>query len=213
VLEDRRMSSFRFHRWMNKHGVSRRKLSQNKMFAWLSNHLLCKDLWLFHRDSLARGWLIGSLAASNPFLGFQIAMAMPFNIFFRGNILVTIFLILLTNPATIIPFCIFAYWLGCQVLREDMLSTALIGEQINIFSEGGMSFAAVQSAWQFLWGEIGVPLLFGCLSIGLGVGLIGYFLIMLLWKTAPKRHVSAHKHHVRNAPPHKNDNHSSSNGI
>lgn len=177
-----------FIHWLNRYGLSRRKLRRNRVFAYFGDHLFSKDLWSFRPESLARGWLIGVLSASTPFLGAQIVMALPFNILFRANIPVTLGLILLTNPATAVPYYGFAYWLGCKILGNPIKGE---GEALALTEKDTTSLVAsmhekgvIPFLTEILSGVF-LNLMVGCLSIGLVVGLLGYFGIRWFVKHPP----------------------------
>lgn len=176
--------------WLNKYGLSRRKLRRNRLFAYFGNHLFSRDLWSFRPDCIARGWLIGAISAATPFLGAQIVMALPFIIIFRANLPVALGLILLTNPATAVPYYGFAYWLGSWVLGDKFLQR----DDIHVMADRDfstlMSEMYEKGFFNFLreiLSGVFLNLMVGCLIVGLVVGFGGYFLIQFLVKHPPVR--------------------------
>lgn len=156
--------TFRFLRWLNRRGVSRSKLKGSLAHRWLGNGISTKDLWAFRRESVARGWLIGSPIGATPLLGLQLLMGLPAGIYFRGNLLVITALILATNPVTAVFFYPFAFMVGCWCLGTPP-------------GDFHWDNAAV-------WKACG-PLFLGCAVTGLLVGLTGFLLIRRLWRERP----------------------------
>ncbi|MCS7062989.1 MAG: DUF2062 domain-containing protein [Methylacidiphilales bacterium] len=143
-------------RWLHKKGLSRRKLRRHWLFKMIGSRIFHSDLWRLRSDNIARGWLIGCMSGSTPFLGLQIIMAVPFNILFRAHLPTTILIILTTNPVTAPIYYTFAFLVGCKILD---IPAKEFRDIETLIREG----------WQ--------PLLVGCLSIGLVVGVLGYVII------------------------------------
>ena len=156
-----RFSHFRF---LHRQGLSRPKLRRHWLGNLCSKWLFSADLWRFRRQNLALGWLIGCIASVTPLIGFQLAMAIPVCLVLRANIPVTVGLIMMSNPVTIIPLMGFCLWIGCLIL--DMP-----------FAEfRGLDDARL--AWK--------PLMVGCLATGVTLGVTGYLLIMAFWRDHKK---------------------------
>jgi uncharacterized protein (DUF2062 family) len=174
---DFRPMSLRFNRMMDRFGISRRKMKGGRLHRWLGDHLFSKELWLLHRDSVAWGWLIGVLASTSPFLGFQMVLALPFVFIFRANVLVTFGLIWLTNPVTAPIFYGCALLVGMKVLGHSAEDLAYWrhAENLNLSPELITQF----------WGDIFGPILLGTTLLGLLLAVPGFFLIKMFWP-APK---------------------------
>ncbi len=162
--------TIKFIRWLNRRGVKRSAMRGTLAHRILGERLFSQDLWRFNRSSVAKGWLVGSLAAFNPFLGFQIAMGLPLTLLFRANFFVVLALIFTTNPITIGPFLVFCYWIG-----------ALLTGETGTFNEGWQDMTFME----FLK-EGSLALGIGCAVFTLVVGLTGFLLIHLLWKERAK---------------------------
>ncbi len=143
-------------RWLHQKGISRRKLQRHWLFKKLGRHIFHSDLWRFQHKNIARGWLIGCLSGSTPFLGLQIIMALPFNILFRAHIPTTLLIILGTNPVTAPFYYSFAFFLGCKILD---LPVKEFRDIETLIREGWM------------------PLVVGCLTLGFTLGISGYIII------------------------------------
>jgi uncharacterized protein len=153
--------TFRFLRWLHRRGVSRGRLRDSWLHRLMGKRLFSKELWAFRREAVARGWLIGSVVAATPLLGVQLALGVPLAIAGRGNLLVVIALIFVTNPLTAGVFYPFAFLVGCRALGRP-----------------AGDFHWTQGPW---W-HAGGPLLLGCALIGLVVGMAGYSAIRLVWR-------------------------------
>jgi uncharacterized protein (DUF2062 family) len=89
-------------------------------------------------------------------MGLQLVTTLPFNLIFRANVPITVLLILTTNPATAPFYYPFAFWIGCLVMRTPL-------RQYDSWTE------ILLSGWE--------PLMVGCFSIGLSLGLGGFLLV------------------------------------
>ncbi|MBM3833512.1 MAG: DUF2062 domain-containing protein [Verrucomicrobia bacterium] len=158
--------TFRLLRWLHRHGISRKRLKGSLVHRWMGNSIFSRELWAFRRESLARGWLIGSLVAATPLMGLQMLLGLPAGIYFRANLFVVTALVLTTNPLTAVVFYPFCFMIGCWCL----------GRQPEDFHWDN---AAVWKA--------GGPLFLGCTVVGLLVGLTGFLLIRRLWRNRPPR--------------------------
>jgi len=174
--------SIHVHRWLHQKGLSRRHMRKNWFGRIFGDWLLDKNYWVPCPKAIARGWLIGAVSATSPFMGFQIVMALPFALFFRANIPMILILILLTNPITYIPYIAFAYWLGATILGMDASVPPSANEVDQV--------ATTTSIWDlFHWQNLGETfwaLWFGCTLVGLTMGLGGFFAIRYFWKRKPK---------------------------
>ncbi len=146
----------RHFRWIHRRGFSRSKLQDTWLHRLLGERLFEKELWTFQRETVARGWFLGCLVGTTPFLGTHLLMGIPLAILTRSNLLVVLALIFATNPVTIGIFYPFAFWLGCLVTAH--------------------------SAGEYQWTNLsvwhaGVPLCVGCTLIGGFTGLIGWLAI------------------------------------
>lgn len=165
--------SFRFARLMDRFGISRRKLRGGRVHRWVGDHMFSKELWLLHRDSVAWGWLIGCLAATTPFLGFQMLMALPFIFIFRANILVTFGLIWTTNPFTAPILYGAAFLLGNKLLGNSTAELAFWrdAENLNLGPEVFAQFGL----------DVFSALLLGTTLIGVALAVPGFLLIRMFW--------------------------------
>jgi uncharacterized protein (DUF2062 family) len=160
-------------RWLDQKGISKRKLKRHWLFQKLGIRIFHSELWRFRYESIARGWLIGCLSACSPFLGLQIIMAIPFNILFRAHIPTTFLLILMTNPLTAPLYYSFSFFLGCKILDLPV-----------------KEFRDIETLLREGW----MPLLTGCFTLGISIGIIGYFIIRYFGSCIRKKLHSPHHH-------------------
>ncbi|MEM1059371.1 MAG: DUF2062 domain-containing protein [Verrucomicrobiota bacterium] len=174
--------SIHIHRWLHRKGLSRRNIRRNWFGRVFGDWLLDKNYWVPCPKAIAKGWLIGAVSATSPFMGFQIIMALPFALIFRANIPIVLVLILLTNPLTYLPYIAFAYWLGAALLGRDTELAANAGEVDQV--------ATSTTIWEiFHWQNLGETfwtLFLGCTLVGLTVGMGGYFAIRYFWKPSQR---------------------------
>lgn len=156
------MNLKQFFRW-------RRRLRKHWLGYYIGDSLLAKDMWLPRRESMARGFFIGSMSGASPFFGFQIAMSLPFCIWLRANIPMTLFMVFMSNPFTAIPYYLFTIWLGNAVMLGTwMVPWPDVPQDLDALKDIVLE--------HFLAAFV------GCTIIGLVVGGTGYVLMHLLWK-------------------------------
>lgn len=98
---------------------------------------------------------------------FQMVLAAAAAIFFRVNLPLSVVLVWITNPITIPPMFLFAYWVGTLITGE----TATLGPF-------HFSWEWVQNVGVEIW----VPLLIGSLFCATVSSILGYSLILWIWR-------------------------------
>jgi uncharacterized protein (DUF2062 family) len=178
--------NYRLLKWMARNGVRRSNLRGTIVHRVLGNRIFSRELWVFTKHSVRNGWIIGSFAAANPFLGLQIFVSIPFVVALRANLFVTIGLIFTTNPFTIGPFLAFAYWVGS--ILTGGASTA-DGEKIAAEFERLGALGFLKTAWNdwHLISGLAIATMLGCLLIGSVSAAVGAGLIHALWKEKPRQ--------------------------
>ncbi len=123
-------------------------------------------LWHLNRRSVAGAFFVGLAAAFVP-VPFQMVLAAGAAIALHVNLPISVALVWVTNPLTMPPLFYFAYKVGAWVM-------SIPPQDVNFeltftwFSEG------VAAVWQ--------PFLLGCLIVGLSCGVLGYGVILALWR-------------------------------
>ena len=165
-----------FRRLLPSPGVVR----NNRFVRWLGPWLQHPSLWHVDRRGIAMGFAIGL------FFGLlipvaQILFAVVFAVLLRANLPVAVASTLVTNPFTFAPIYFLAYRLGATLLGEAPapISEADLETDIDTTVSGVLDYA------RFLLERVamlGKPLLLGLLVLATSAALLGYALIMLLWR-------------------------------
>jgi len=129
---------------------------------WLHDPLL----WHLQRRNVAKAFAIGLFFAFMP-MPFQMVGAAAFAIFFRANLPISMVLVWLTNPLTMVPIFFACYKFGAWMLHTPYK---------NIQFE--LSFHWLSTSLLEIW----QPFLFGCFVAGSIAALLGYLLINLIWR-------------------------------
>ncbi len=149
--------SIRRHRWLR------------PMQHLLRHH----NLWHLHRRSVAGGVAIGLFCGLIPG-PFQMISAALLAILFRVNLPVAAFTTLYTNPLTIVPLYLLAYEIGRWV------TGAPGGDGVPPFPEGHWHDWFIHM-WTWLT-SLGKPLLIGLPLLAVGLAVIGYAGVRLIWR-------------------------------
>ncbi|MDC3332998.1 DUF2062 domain-containing protein [bacterium] len=147
------------------------KLKTHKSLGLLGRYLQDPNIWHLNRHSVATATLVGLFVAFIP-LPTQMIIAAGMAIILRANLPVSIAIVWITNPITMVPIYYFAYKVG----------TTLLGIDPQPF-EFEPSIDWIKSSW----GDTLQPLLFGCLVCGLFFGLIGSRIVKWLWSRSTKQ--------------------------
>lgn len=126
------------------------------------------NLWHMNRRSVAGAFGVGMFMAAIP-VPFQMLLAAAGAIVFRVNLPISVGLVWITNPVTMIPMFYFAYLVGAFVMGKPP----------------AISQDELQLSWSWIVGQlehIGGPFLLGCLILGVGGAMLGYFGIHLFWR-------------------------------
>lgn len=129
--------------------------------TWLDN----PAYWSLNRRSVTRAFSLGLLLAYVP-LPIHALLATVLALIFRLNVPAAVMGTLLTNPLTVVPLFLFAYWVGCWLL--------MLPPEPLVF----------QMSWNWIATElipIWKPFLLGCLTMSLLTAVCGYLLLGGLW--------------------------------
>lgn len=143
---------------------------------WLRpvRHLLQHhNLWHLHRRSVAGGVSIGLFCGLIPG-PLQMISAALLAILFRVNLPVAAFTTLYTNPFTIVPLDLLAYEIGRWVGGTSHATAAPVFPELH-WNDG---FSQLWS-WLMLLGK---PLLIGLPLLAIGLAIIGYVAVRLIWR-------------------------------
>jgi uncharacterized protein (DUF2062 family) len=120
--------------------------------------------------NVAASFGIGVFIGMSPLLGLHTILGLLVASVLKLNRLVTIVGVYVTNPWTIIPIYTFGTWIGMKLLGVDGIVTNINWSDLSIHN--------VVSELE----ELLMPFIAGTLFIGAVSSIIGYFLIMYLFK-------------------------------
>lgn len=121
--------------------------------------------WSLNRRSVTRAFALGLMISFVP-IPVHVLLATIVALTFRLNVPAAIFGTFLTNPLTMVPLYMAAYWVGCNLL-------GVAGRDI-----------AFEMSWQWLSTgllPIWKPFLLGCLALGSAAAVTGYVLLGSAW--------------------------------
>jgi uncharacterized protein len=129
--------------------------------SWMDNSLY----WSLNRRSVTRAFALGLFLAFVP-LPVHLILSALLAMVLRLNVPVAVAGTLISNPFTMVPMFLFAYWVGCRVL--------------------GVTPEVVQFELTWHWLTNGLlpiwkPFLLGCLIMGLTTAVTGYIVLGGLW--------------------------------
>jgi uncharacterized protein (DUF2062 family) len=153
-------------KFLQKFFPSPEQVQSNPSLRFLSPLFSKPNLWHVNRRSVARAFLVGLFTAFLP-MPFQMGIAAFFAFYANANVPISVGLVWVSNPITIPPLFYGTYLFG----------TWLLGTPSNSFSiELSLDWVLNElvSIWQ--------PLLVGSLTVGIFLGLCGYFAIHLAWR-------------------------------
>ena len=142
-----------------------RNIAYMRRWGWLGRKLFAADLWHLNRRTVALAFLNGLFWACMP-MPFQMVAAAFSALILRCNVPISVGLVWLTNPVTMLPYFFAAYQLGALILGSDRVSFP-----------ASISTAWLQEQTTLIWW----PLLTGSLVFGVLLSLIGYCVIRLWW--------------------------------
>ena len=143
-------------------------IKEHKKLQFLGEHLSDPNLWHLNRHSVSKAFAIGLFAAWLPTLG-QFVIAAIGAILFRGNMPISVLLVLITNPFTSPPMFYFAYKVGVWTLGLPMTL-----DKLDTSFDGLMS--VLSAVWQ--------PFMLGCLILSVVSAVSGYFAVKIIWRAS-----------------------------
>ncbi len=124
------------------------------------------NLWHINRHSVARAFGLGLFAAFLP-IPLQSPIAIVLSLWLRSNLPLTVLMVLITNPLTMVPIELAAYGLGQWVVPGEYHPLPTPFE------------------WGWVWNNlssIGLPLVVGHFMLSILGGLLGYYGIQGFWR-------------------------------
>jgi uncharacterized protein (DUF2062 family) len=164
-------------KFFRKYLPSQEWIQQNRHLARFGTFLLHPNLWHVNRRSVAGGVAAGMFAGlvpgSNPV---QFAVAALLAVAFRVNLPVAVAITLYTNPLTIGPLYVIAYWIGTFLVPGD--NAPFSHPPVLDWSNLGPWLRA-SFEWML---TLGKPLAVGLVVLAVGLAIAGYVVVQLAWR-------------------------------
>jgi uncharacterized protein (DUF2062 family) len=146
----------------------------NKHLAKFGKFLRHPSLWHLNRHSVAGGVAVGLLSGLVPG-PLQMLTAALIAIPLRVNLPVALLTTLYTNPFTIVPLYVLAYWIGSLIIgatdpmaAPPEFSWSHIGDWVRALIE-----------WSIVLGK---PLAIGLITLALSLALLGWVAVHIAWR-------------------------------
>ena len=132
--------------------------------------------------AVAAGVAAGVFASFSPFIGLHFVMAVALAYIIAGDMIAAALATLVGNPLTLPAIWASTYSIGRYVLHEPL---ALRSDEAVEKLAGTSMFSSSDMSVLFnkiiaLWDPVFKPMAIGSLPLGLGFGLVSYFLVRLL---------------------------------
>ena len=92
---------------------------ENVNLGWLNKHLADPELWKWNKRTIAKAFAIGLFCAFLPIPGHTV-LAAVLAVIFSANILLSMLLVWVNNPITMVPIFYFTYKLGASIMGIEM---------------------------------------------------------------------------------------------
>lgn len=155
------------------------KVAKMPGMKYLGSHILAPRLWYINRRSISSAVFWGLLCAFFP-IPMQMLVAALVAIILGVNLPICVMMVWISNPLTIPPILVSAYWLGSQLLGQPMLSAQQILELFTqllhwIIGRGGNPFQNEANS-------LILPLLTGLLIEALLVSTFASITVRIIWR-------------------------------
>jgi len=138
---------------------------ENINLGWFNKHLQDQSLWKWNKNTIAKAFAIGLFCSFLP-IPIHTLLAIILAITFSANILLSILVIWVNNPITMVPIFYFTYKLGSSI--------------IGIEVDPGFEFS-----FDYLMNNVGaatIALWIGGLIVSTIAAILGYTTIILIYK-------------------------------
>lgn len=142
------------------------KVRSHEGLKFIAHELHQPYLWHLTRHSASRAFLIGMFWAFVP-MPFQMVPAALFALWFHANLPLSIGLVWLTNPITMVPIWYVSYKLGMLLIGGDPLP-----------DDFQFTVENLTASFTHIWKQLYV----GSIAIGTGLGLFCYFGLDYFWR-------------------------------
>ncbi len=162
-------------KFIRKYLPSHEAVRHNRYIARFGTLLHHPNLWHLNRHSVAGGVAIGLFAGLVPG-PFQMLTATILAVPLRVNLPVALATTLYTNPLTIGPLYVIAYWIGTLFVHGD--GTPLSHPPGFDWSNLG---AWLRASFDWML-SLGKPLAVGLVVLAVGLAIAGYAVVQLAWR-------------------------------
>ena len=138
---------------------------ENINLGWLNKYLTDPELWKWNKKTIAKAFAIGLFCAFLP-LPVHMLLAGVLAVTFSANILLSLLVVWVNNPITILPIIYFTYKLGASIIG------------IEVDPEFEFSFGYLMDNF---WSAT-IALWTGGLISSIVASLVGYFSIISIYK-------------------------------
>ena len=138
---------------------------ENINLGWLDKHLKDPELWKWNKKSIAKAFAIGLFCAFLP-VPIHMLLAGILAVTFSANIMLSMLVVWVNNPITIVPIIYFTYKLGASIIG------------VEIDPEFEFSFGYLMDNF---W-SASLPLWTGGLITSIVASTLGYFSIISIYK-------------------------------
>ena len=92
---------------------------ENINLGWLNKHLTDPELWKWNKKSIAKAFAIGLFCAFLP-VPIHMLLAGILAVAFSANIMLSLLIVWVNNPITIVPIIYFTYKLGASIIGVEI---------------------------------------------------------------------------------------------
>ena len=92
---------------------------ENINLGWLNKHLTDPELWKWNKKSIAKAFAIGLFCAFLP-VPIHMLLAVILAVSFSANIMLSLLIVWVNNPITIVPIIYFTYKLGASIIGVEI---------------------------------------------------------------------------------------------
>ncbi len=138
---------------------------ENINLGWLNKHLTDPELWKWNKKSIAKAFAIGLFCAFLP-VPIHMLLAGILAVSFSANIMLSLLIVWVNNPITIVPIIYFTYKLGASIIG------------VEIDPEFEFSFGYLMDNF---WSAT-IALWIGGLITSILMATLGYFSIISIYK-------------------------------
>jgi len=154
---------------------SHESIRQNRHIARFGTLLHHPNLWHLNRHSVAGGIAIGLFAGLVPG-PFQMLAAAILAVPLRVNLPVALVTTLYTNPLTIGPLYVIAYWIGTLFVPGE---SALLSHPPGLEWSNFGAWLRALFEWTL---SLGKPLAVGLVVLAVALAIAGYVVVQLAWR-------------------------------